>query len=50
MVDRLVILTDFSNKDAEIICEIIYEKLCDKGLNPEGFSYSIHVGVNDNES
>jgi uncharacterized protein YggT (Ycf19 family) len=43
-------LTDFSNKEAEIICEIIYEKLCDKGLNPEGFSYVINVEVNDDES
>ena len=50
MSDRLVILTKFDDKDAETISEIIYDKLVDNGLNPDGFSYSIHVGVNDNES
>ena len=50
MADRLVILTKFAKKDAEIISEIIYDKLVDSGLNPDAFSYSIHVGVNDNES
>lgn len=40
-------LTDFDNKEAEIICDIIYEKLCDLGLNPEGFTWLINVEVND---
>ena len=38
-------LTDFDNEDAEIICEIIYEKLCDLGVNPEGFTWLINVEV-----
>ena len=50
MSDRLVILTKFDDKDTETISEIIYDKLVANGLNPDGFSYSIHVGVNDNES
>ena len=50
MSDRLVVLTKFDDKDTETISEIIYDKLVANGLNPDGFSYSIHVGVNDNES
>ena len=40
-----VSLTDFSNADSQIICEIIYKKLCDLGLDPEGFCYAINVEV-----
>ena len=36
-------LTVFDNKEAEVICDIIYEKLCDLGLNPEGFTWLIDV-------
>ena len=39
-------LTVFDNKEAEVICDIIYEKLCDLGLNPEGFTWLINVEVN----
>jgi len=42
-------LTDFSNADSQMICEIIYEKLCDLGLNPDGFSYVINVEVDDDD-
>ena len=38
-------LTEFSNADSQMICEIIYEKLCDLGLDPDGFSYVINVEV-----
>ena len=38
-------LTDFSNADSQMICEIIYEKLCNLGLDPDGFSYVINVEV-----
>ena len=40
-------LTDFDNKDAEVICDIIHEKLCDLGVNPEGFTWVINVEVSD---
>ncbi len=42
-------LTDFSNKESKIICDIIYEKLCDLSLNPDGFSYVINVEIDNAE-
>jgi hypothetical protein len=42
-------LTDFDNKDAEVICDIIYEKLCDLGVNPEGFTWVINVEVKNED-
>ena len=38
-------LTDFSKADEYVICEIIYKKLCDLVLDPEGFCYAINVEV-----
>ena len=40
-------LTDFENSEAEVICDIIYKKLCDLGLNAEGFTWLINVEVQD---
>jgi len=40
-------LTVFDNKEAEVICDIIYEKLCDLGLNPEGFTWLIDVEIKE---
>ena len=42
-------LTDFSNKESEIICDIIYEKLCDLSLNPDRFSYVINIEIDNEE-
>tara|TARA_R100000995_G_C3463404_1_gene114342 strand:- start:200 stop:346 length:147 start_codon:yes stop_codon:yes gene_type:complete len=38
-------LTNFDNKEAEVICDIIYEKLCDLGLNHGEFTWLINVEV-----
>lgn len=40
-------LTDFDNKEAEVICDIIYNRLCDLGLNAEGYTWLINVKVKD---
>ena len=38
-----VTLTDFSNKDVDILSDIIYDALCDKGISFDSFAFKIDV-------
>jgi len=38
-----VTLTDFSNKDVDTLCDIIYDALCDKGISFDSFAFKINV-------
>jgi hypothetical protein len=45
-----VTLTDFSNKDVEVLSDIIYDALCDKGISFDSFAFKIEVEtMEDNE-
>ena len=45
-----VTLTDFSNKDVEVLSDIIYDALCDKGISFDSFAFKIDVEtMEDNE-